>query len=128
MKKNVFFAAIKNVNFFCLFVFVMALLVSCPSRKEETIVFDNSNPLALAPGVNWALVIIPYASYKADVTWDSATNGHCRKGDILQVIATAVDSENKKWYKFEPGWLSEESVEIYTNKYKAENAATKLKD
>lgn len=114
--------------FIPLFIFFALIFVSCNARKEETIIFDNSDPLALAPGVNWALVIIPYASYKADVSWDSPTNGHCRKGDILQVLASAVDSEQKKWYKFEPGWLSEDSIEIYTNKYKAENAAAKLKD
>ena len=122
MKKPVFV-----FRFMILAAFVL-LLCSCPARKEETISLDTSDPLALAPGVNWALVVTPYASYKADLSWDSATNGHCRKGDILRVLARSSDSEKKEWYKFEPGWLSEDSIEIYTNKYKAENAAKKLKD
>lgn len=109
-------------------VFLCMMILSCSSHKEEIIVLDNSNPLSLAPGVSWALVITPYASYKADTSWNSFTNGHCRKGDILQVLARSIDSDQKSWYKFEAGWLSEDSIEIYTNKYKAENAASKLKD
>ncbi|MCR4734243.1 MAG: hypothetical protein K5829_04445 [Treponema sp.] len=117
----------KKVIIFFTLIFAFSF-ISCPTRKEETIVLDNSEPLALAPGVSWALVIIPYASYKADISWDSITNGHCRKGDILQVMASSIDADQKKWYKFEAGWLSEDSIDIYTNKYKAENAASKLKD
>ncbi len=113
------------------FIFLLCLcflFFSCNSKKEEVIYFSDSDPLALAPGVNWALVVIPYASYKADISYDSETNGHCRKGDIMQVIATSMDDNHVNWYKFEAGWLSEDSVRIYTNKFRAENAASKLKD
>ena len=109
--------------FLCLFFFS-----SCTKQKEEVIVFDDSYPLALSPNVSWALVTDPYAAYKTEMGWDSATAGHCRRGEILQVLGKSVDKESKNWYRFEEGWLPESCLSIYSNRFKALNAAGQLKE
>lgn len=111
------------LNFCFLFSFFMC--VSCSSKKE--IVFDNSEPLALAPDVQWAVVIEPYAAFRKDTDWSSDINGHCRKGDILQIKGNAVFNNAENWYYFDEGWLPESVIDIYPNRFKAENAAGMLK-
>lgn len=103
-------------------------LVSCSGKKDEVIVFDDSHPLALAPDVSWAVVKDPYAAYKAEPLWSAAVSGHCRKGEILQVIGKTVDKDNTPWYYFEAGWLPANSLLIYSNRYKAQTASGQLKD
>ncbi len=100
--------------------------VSCNGKKEEVIEFDNSHPLALAPNVYWALVPDPYAAFTKDVGWNSETISHCRSGEILQVIGQASDSERVKWYHFNEGWLPETCLSIYSNRFKAETAASQI--
>ena len=76
-----------NVNRFCvtslLILILLAGLSSCQKKTAETIVFDNTHPLALAPDVEWAVVTEPYAVFRAEDEWTAATTGHCRKGEIL---------------------------------------------
>lgn len=111
-------------------VFLLCLLpiflLSCHKKDEETIIFDNSQPLALAPDVYWAVVTDPYAAYKETCGWQSTVKGHCRKGDILQVIGKSVDSNNEVWYLFENGWLPENCLGVYSNRYKAQSVSDKL--
>lgn len=116
-----------------IFVFVTvciltAVFTGCKKNKEEIIEFDNSYPLALAPDVRWAVVTDPYASYKEACDWNSTTQGHCRKGDILQVVGNSKDSENETWYKFESGWLPAACLSVYSNRYKAKSVSDAIKD
>lgn len=105
------------------FAVILVLFCSCSGKKEETIVFDNSYPLALSPDVSWAVVTEPYAAYKLEPSWTADAKGHCRKGEILQVMGKSVDSENTSWYFFEDGWLPQNCISIYSNRYKAKTAA-----
>ena len=45
-------------------LFVAVLFTGCNKKSEEKIVFDKTHPLALAPDVEWAVVIEPYAVFK----------------------------------------------------------------
>ena len=103
-----------------------SLLSSCNKKTAETIVFDNSHPLALAPDVEWAVVTEPYAVFKETDEWGAATGGHCRKGEILQVLGKAVDANKENWYFFEGGWLPQSCVSIFSNRYKAETISKGL--
>ena len=101
--------------------------VSCTKKSAETIPLDSSEPLALAPDVEWAVVLDPYAAYRHSPSWDDTAAGYCRKGDVLQVTGKAAVKESGMWYKFKEGWLPESAVTIYSNRYRAESAAEKLK-
>lgn len=102
------------------------LVISCKKKPEELIKFDDSQPLALAPYVEWAVVIDPYAAYRSEANWDSAVFGHCRKGDILQVQGKSIDENKDTWYMFESGWLPSNCLSIYSNRLKAQSESEKL--
>ena len=118
--KNKFF-----VSVFLIFTISIAFS-SCHKKTAETIVFDNTHPLALAPDVEWAVVTEPYAVFKEADEWGAATAGHCRKGEILQVKGKSVDADKENWYYFDGGWLPQNCVSIFSNRYKAETVSNNL--
>lgn len=101
-------------------------LSSCYKKEEAAIEFDNTYPLALAPDVEWCVVTEPYVAYKKDSDWSSAVTGHCRKGEILQVLGKRQDSRGENWFYTEKGWLSEVSVSVYNNRYKAQKVSDEI--
>ncbi|MCQ2576071.1 MAG: hypothetical protein MJ162_04935 [Treponema sp.] len=115
-----------SVLFLCILICI--LLSGCKKKAPETIVFDESYPLALATDITWALVTDPYASFKAEADWNAETTGHCRKGEILQVLSETQSKEKLQWYKFEKGWLPDTCLTVYSNRFKAQSAANQLKD
>lgn len=117
---------INKVLSFFLILITLSLFISCKKKSSEAIVFDNSHPLALAPDVEWAVVTEPYAVFKATNEWGAATAGHCRKGEILQVLGKSVDAKKDNWYFFEGGWLPQSCVSIFSNRYKAETVSKGL--
>ena len=120
---------IKKSIFILIIIFcISVILTSCKKNKEEVIQFDDSYPLSLAPDVEWALITAPYAAYRSELNWDAPIVNHCRRGDILQVYAKSLDKEKTVWYKFENGWLPQDCLSIYANRYKAQTAAENLKD
>ena len=119
MKNKIFVSA------FLIFT-ITAILSSCHKKTAETIIFDNSHPLALAPDVEWAVVTEPYAVFKEEDEWGATTAGHCRKGEILQVKGKSVDADKENWYYFDGGWLPQNCVSIFSNRYKAETVSNNL--
>lgn len=100
--------------------------ISCHKKDELVIVLDNSEPLALAPDVEWAVVTDPYAAYKKEIGWTSGVSGHCRKGEILQVKGKSLSADNETWYYFENGWLPYNCISIYSNRLKAKTVSDQL--
>ena len=118
----------RAVFFYLLFLIVLPWLMSgCVKKGGEEIVFDNSEPLALAPDVTWAVVLDPYAGYRKNASWNSEVTSYCRKGEILQVLGETEARDGGNWYKFKNGWLPELSVTVYSNRLRADTAARRLK-
>ncbi len=115
----------KKIPAIILSVFLFSVLSGC--TKEKVIVLDESEPLALAPDVQWALVVDPYAAYRQDTSWSSEVLNHCRKGEILKVEGQNLVNGTEVWYNFAYGWLPSSAVAIYSNRLKAKTAAAKLK-
>lgn len=103
-----------------------SVFFSCSKKSDDVIQFDNSEPLALAPDITWAVVLDPYAAYRNTTSWDSHVVNYCRKGDILQVTGRATINGSGTWYKFDSGWLPESAVRLYSNRFRAETAAKQL--
>ncbi len=116
----------KIITVFAVSIITASFFTGCAKKSSEVIVFDNSHPLALAPDVEWAVVTEPYAVFKETDEWGAATAGHCRKGEILQVLGKAVDAQKENWYYFEGGWLPQSCVSIFSNRYKAETVSKGL--
>jgi hypothetical protein len=110
---------------------IAGLLFSSCVRRNAPVSFDNSDPLALDPDIQWAVVHDPYAAFRKETSYDSEVTGHSRQGDILQVAGFHTVQEDKKekaeqWYAFDQGWLPASTVDIYSNKLKAQTAASVL--
>ena len=114
---------------FLILIFILILIPSfssCKKKSAESIIFDNTHPLALAPDVEWAVVTEPYAVFRESDEWGGSTAGHCRKGEILQVKGKSVDADKENWYYFDGGWLPQNCVSIFSNRYKAETVSNNL--
>lgn len=102
----------------------LAAMSSCRPQKGE-ISFDTSDPNALLPNVDWCVITEPYVAFHEDANWDSATTGHCRKGDIFQIQGKRI-AAGDVWYKLDDGWVNQAALSIYANKYMAQTAAGNL--
>jgi len=114
---------------FLILIFILILIPSfssCKKKSAESIIFDNTHPLALAPDVEWAVVTEPYAVFRESDEWGGSTAGHCRKGEILQVKGKSVDAQKENWYYFEGGWLPQNCVSVFSNRYKAQTVSNRL--
>ena len=121
----------KNYVVYLLILCAAFISVSC-SKKDE-ITFDNSDPLALTPGIEWAVVTEPYAAFRAKNNYESEVINEARRGEIYEVTGKAIVINKKTdpvpqttWYEFEKGWLDSSAITIYDNKMRAETAAAKL--
>lgn len=112
----------------CVFSIV---LTSCVRNK--TVHFDDSEPLALVNGIDWAVINQPYVAFRTEAGYDKPINAEGKKAEIHRVTGKCtveiIEKKKKKyivWYKFEEGWLDESVVDIYNNRYKAETASSKM--
>ncbi|MCQ2584172.1 MAG: hypothetical protein MJ185_01165 [Treponema sp.] len=112
MRKNLFCAA--------LLLILTVFLSGCKRDKSLNIELDNSEPLALAVDIEWAVLSEPYVTFRDVQEWDGKESGHGKKGDVLQVKGYSYSSTNEKWVKFEKGYLPLKSVQIFTNKFQAD--------
>ncbi len=123
----------KKMIILCVCAALVFSTTSCFLKPvDKDITFDSSQPLDLAPDVNWVLVTEPYLAFYTKADWTSPTVGHCRQGAVLQIIGEHMRTdENKtleKWYKFDAGWLPASRVTVYSNRLRAEKAATQLEN
>ncbi len=127
MKKMIFFILSLNLIF-------LLSLSSC--QKKDQIVFNSADIIDIAPDLQWALVIVPYAAFRADCSFSSEVLGNARKGEIFMLTGKRTilendmedSGENRKivWYHFDKGWLDESLVKIFDTRLKAESAAREI--
>lgn len=112
-----------------LFFLLAASLLFFSCAKKADIVLDNSDPLALAPDVQWALVNDPYAAFRSETSWNAEAVGYCKQGEyfpIMGISSVRGAQGSERWYSFEEGWLPESAVTVYPNKLRAAKAAAIL--
>ena len=116
-------------KFFRVFSFSLILIfflasVSCNGKNRNQIQLDKSDSISLSPSISWALVVTPYVPYYSSPAYKDISSQYCRRGDILQVMATSFSDGT--WYKLEGGWVPASSVKVYSNKYRAETEKNTL--
>lgn len=121
----------KIITAFLTAIIVCLSFNACAKPKE--IKFDNSDPLALVTGIEWAVVVPPYVAFREEPGFENKINAEGKKAEIHRVTGKRIlqtvvgrKKEYTVWYKFEEGWLDESVVEIYNNKYKAQTASSKI--
>lgn len=98
-------------------------------RQNVPVQFDSSDPLALNPEIQWAVVTEPYVACYQNADYASAVLTHFRKGEILQVIGektVRIDDAKEIWFAFSDGWMPASSVAVYANKMRAKNAVRQM--
>ena len=83
----------------------------------------------VAYGEEWAVITDPYASFRNTTDFSAKITAHARRGDVLILESREIvagGNGNTVWYRFEQGWLPAESVAVYPNRLKAENAAAQF--
>ncbi len=114
-----------------LFILLFSVPLTSCSNKDSQETVDLSYFENLHSEGEWAVITEPYVAYrdKPDVT--STVKGHGRLGDISQIIGKALvpDITNNTsiiWYQFSEGFVSENSLIVYPNKFQAQSAASQL--
>ncbi len=97
------------------------ILFSC--SKDEYKEIDVSNTLNLAMSSQYAVIVEPYASYHQESNQNSNILSYGRIGEVVEVTGSTINNNEELWYHFEDGWLSQETIQIYTNKLQASYAA-----
>jgi len=122
----------KKMIFFALCALAAVSVLGCNANRA--ISFDNRDPLALVPGIEWAVVKEPYAAFRKESSFASAVRSEARRGEIYEVAGKKVVVNGKDapeattvWYQFDQGWLCESDVTVYDNKMRATTAAAALK-
>ncbi|MCQ2597037.1 MAG: hypothetical protein MJ181_04240 [Treponema sp.] len=100
-----------------------AFFYSCRDEKAAEITLDNSDPLALAVDVEWAVINEPYVAFRENQEWTGKDVAHGKRGEVLQVKGFSYSSEGEKWVKFEKGFLPSKSVLVFSNRFQAETSA-----
>lgn len=112
-----------------LFSFLISFSLASCRKNRDVIVFNESDAVSLNPEYEWALVTSPFTACYQDCDYASLVVTHFRKGEIHQVTGyqkVIVDEREELWYAFEEGWVSALSLQVFSNRLKAENAAGKL--
>ncbi len=116
-------------HFTVILVLILLSVTAGCTRKNDVPVFDNSDPYAVEPGVEWILVTAPYAACYSEPGYGASVSEHLRKGVIRRVLGTQsvkVDGNFEKWYSLDEGWIPGSFVQVYSNKLKAEKALENL--
>jgi hypothetical protein len=115
------------------FIFLCAVFLfgGCFLRSgDREIVFDNSDPLALAPDVTWAVVEEPYVAFHKTAGWDATVTGQCRRGEIYRIIGVRTlpsGDTAEKWYCLSQGWLPGTAIAVCQNKLSAQSLSETFK-
>lgn len=107
------------------FVFALCVCLCACVKQHVPVQFDRSDPLALDPEIQWAVVTEPYAACYADAGYDATVVAHFRKGEILQIVGERTvsgDGKGTVWYAFAEGWLPQDALAVYANKMRAQTA------
>lgn len=115
---------------FFLFIFIVSMIFTACSRKDQPLVLNPQDEKDTAPGVEWILILSPYVPCHENAGYESAVTKHLRRGAIRRSDGNCfvnTDGNSEKWYSVEEGWLPENTLEVFSNKLKAEKALSELK-
>ena len=123
----------KNSLRFFKVLFFLILSLLCFSCKKWSVApaFESSDPLANYPGVQWAVVSVPYAACRESPDYSAPTKSQFREGQILMVTGeqtVQIDRDTKElWYAFDDGWIPSSLLKVCRNKFQAEEVVKNLR-
>ena len=121
------------MRFLSLFLSCILLVGMTSCSKQLKAPLQIVDPISVTPDEQWAVVLSPYSVFQSTPGKMDGGSFHARRGDILYItgceyVLTGDDKEINRtlWYGCEQGWLPESAVAIYSNKLRAQTAASEL--
>ena len=119
----------KIKTFILFFISLVLIFFTSCSKNKMGIPANLSTVENVMASGEWAVITIPYASFREEPLETAEIINHGRRGDICAVIGKKIqknETSTKIWYNFENGWISESDLSIYSNKLQAEYASSQL--
>ena len=92
---------------------------SCTGKNQINVSINKD--FAIEPGTLWIRIKEPLASYRNEAGYESSIVAAGRKGDI-EMITGFSRKDGTEWYLVKKGWLPAETVDVYSNYLRAQNA------
>lgn len=108
---------------------LLALPLSCGAKRTNLTDLPFDAPSRIASENRIALVTDPYISLRDKSGNDGITVAHGRRGEIYQITGVSLvktDGGLQTWFNLGEGWVLSSSVQIYSDRSKAESAAASL--
>ncbi len=118
-KKIAYLFIISAVLVFC------GLFCGC-EKNENTKTIELPEEFTFTSDELWAVFTEPYSPFYAEPDSLSDIEAHARRGDVVPLTGRRISPGKELWYHFEKGWVPQNSVTLYTNRLKAQNAAKAL--
>lgn len=108
---------------------LLAFFGSCEKKRDglETLSFEASSVISAQNRI--ALVIDPYISLRDKSGPDGITIAHGRRGEIYGITGVELVEAEKgleTWYNLGNGWVSSSSIRVFSDRSKAQSAASEL--
>lgn len=118
-------------KFFAGFVFLSVFMGFSSCKKNNgQLELQSLAPEDLSPRIEWALISDPYVACRKEADYESPSIQSFRRGEIYEIKGNRtilVDEKKELWYALEDGWVPSTTVQVYSNKLKAEKAKKELK-
>jgi hypothetical protein len=108
---------------------LLALFFASCSGKRSLESIELPPTPVISETDRYGLILDPYISLRDQPGETGVTVAHARRGDIMAVLGKKLVSESGEsevWVNLESGWVNEQSIQLFSGKDKAENAASSL--
>ena len=117
-----------NRILFCVFFCYVFLFSSCKINKQGKPA-DLNKIDGLATSAEWAVITSPYVAFRSGSSFNAQVIAHGRQGDICEVKGKKIEKDKTTtilWYHFDEGWLSENDLQICTNRMQADKKSADM--
>jgi hypothetical protein len=107
--------------------FVVAVTLGSCSRKSQLADVALPELSRVSTEGRFALIMDPYVSLRDIPGSGGVTVAHARRGDVREITGRRIvtqDAQRHIWLDVGQGWVQASSVEVYSNRARAEHASS----
>ncbi len=107
--------------------FIAAVTLTSCSRKSQLVDVALPELSRVSTEGRFALIVDPYVSLRDIPGSGGVTVAHARRGDVREITGRRIltqDAQRHIWLDVGQGWVQSSSVEVYSNRARAEHASS----
>ncbi len=107
--------------------FILAITLTSCSRKSQLADVALPELSRVSTEGRFALIVDPYVSLRDIPGSGGVTVAHARRGDVREINGRRIvtqDAQRHIWLDVGQGWVQSSSVEVYSNRARAEHASS----